>query len=48
MEIMKKIKEREVVCSKCGYKWKTLSQLENVSCPSCLLKVKINKDGNKK
>ena len=48
MKTMEKISEREVVCHKCGYKWKTLSQLGNVSCPSCLLKVKIDKNGNRK
>ncbi len=26
---------------KCGYEWNTESKLENVSCPSCLQKVKI-------
>ena len=25
---------------KCGYEWETKSELENVSCPSCLQKVK--------
>ncbi len=26
---------------KCGYEWKTKSELEYVSCPSCLQKVRI-------
>ena len=26
---------------KCSYEWNTESKLENVSCPSCLQKVKI-------
>lgn len=25
-------------CKFCGYEWTTLSQLQNVVCPSCLLK----------
>jgi len=32
---------KEAKCSKCGYEWKTKSQLLKVSCPSCGNKVKI-------
>lgn len=32
---------------KCGYSWETKSTLGNVSCPSCLRKVKIEKEETK-
>lgn len=28
-------------CNKCGYIWDTKSKLKMVTCPSCLVKVKV-------
>jgi len=33
----------KIKCLKCKYEWETKSKLGMVTCPSCLLKVKINK-----
>jgi len=30
-------------CLKCGHEWETKSKLKMVTCPSCQLKVKLNK-----
>jgi len=36
-------------CNHCGYEWDTKSKLKNVSCPSCMKKVKnIQNGGNQK
>ena len=32
-------------CEKCGHEWDTKSKLTMVTCPSCLLKVKIVVEG---
>lgn len=34
--------KKSVSCDKCKYTWLTKSTLNNVSCPSCLGKVKVN------
>jgi len=33
----------ELKCKKCGYEWETKSKLKMVTCPSCQLKVKLEK-----
>ena len=33
-----------IKCKKCKYEWKTKSKLKQVTCPSCLKKVKLNDD----
>lgn len=35
----------KIKCDKCGYEWDTKSKLQNVCCPSCLQKVRINREG---
>lgn len=34
-------------CKYCGYEWNTLSKLIFVSCPSCMNKNEVTKNGNK-
>ena len=34
-------------CNKCGYEWQTKSKLIFISCPSCLQKVKNEKEVDK-
>ena len=34
---------KKVKCNNCGYEWNTMSQMFFVSCPRCLIKVKIKK-----
>ena len=31
----------------CGYEWNTKSKLQNVTCPSCMRKVKVNQNAEK-
>jgi len=38
---------KKVKCSHCGYEWNTRSTHKYVSCPSCLGKVKNEKEANK-
>jgi len=33
----------KIKCPKCNHEWETKSQLKMVTCPSCQLKVKIEK-----
>jgi len=37
----------KIKCSHCGYEWDTKSKLKNVSCPSCMKKVKNVQNGGK-
>ena len=34
----------KVKCDKCNYEWETKSEMNFVSCPSCLTKVQIKKE----
>jgi len=34
---------KKVKCPKCKYEWETKSKLKMVTCPSCQLKVKIER-----
>jgi len=39
----------KIKCNHCGYEWKTKSKLLNITCPSCLKKVKVHqKNGGMK
>jgi Zn finger protein HypA/HybF involved in hydrogenase expression len=35
----------KIKCHSCNYEWITLTDMLYVSCPSCLIKVKVLKDG---
>ena len=34
---------KKIRCDKCGYEWKTSSNLKFVTCPNCQFKVKLEK-----
>jgi len=36
----------KIKCPKCNHEWETKSQLKMVTCPSCQLKVKLDKKEN--
>jgi len=36
----------KIKCPHCGYEWVTKSKLVKTTCPSCQLKVKVERDGN--
>jgi len=38
---------KKVKCPKCNHEWETKSKLKMVTCPSCQLKVKIEKKSKK-
>lgn len=42
MSIKKLIK-----CPYCKYEWKTKSEMFNITCPNCLRKIRVVKNGNK-
>jgi len=37
----------KIKCPKCNHEWETKSQLKMVTCPSCQLKVKLDKKKKK-
>jgi len=37
----------KIKCPKCKHEWETKSKLKMVTCPSCLLKVKVEKKKKK-
>lgn len=41
------LKATKMKCKYCEYEWTTLSQMKNVSCPSCLNKNEVKENGNK-
>ncbi len=44
MEIKSPPKPTNMKCKHCDYEWVTLSQMKQVTCPSCLLKTERIKD----
>lgn len=43
---MENTRGKNIKCTHCDYEWTTLSKKQNVTCPDCLLKVKV--EDNKK